>query len=173
METYTFQNLYVEQINDLHGAESQILSALPVWLEMTSSEELRQAFGLYLQEVRHHIEHLDKILGDLKMSSFAVKNNTVEGILSQGEAAAHHGGNSSVKDAALIAIVQRLIHYKMAIYGSARTYARHLDLNKAMDNLQRCLNEEGECDRNLTRIAEGGVFTTGINELACKAKAYV
>lgn len=172
MESYTFQNLYVEQINDLHGAESQIATKLPEWLEVTSSEELREEFGLYLQEVKSHIEHLDKILSELKLSAFPVKNQTVEGILSQGEIDAHHGGNSSVKDAALIAMVQRLIHYKMAIYGSARTFARHLDFNRSMDLLQRCLNEEGEVDRKLTRLAEGGVFTTGINELACKTKAY-
>jgi ferritin-like metal-binding protein YciE len=173
VESYTFQNLYVEQINDLHGAESLIVATLPEWLEVTSSEELREEFSFYLQEIKNHIEQLDKILSDLKLSAFPVKNSTIEGILGQGQIAAHHGGNSSVKDASLIAIVQRLAHYKMAIYGTARTFARHLDFNRSMDILQRCLNEEGEVDRKLTRIAEGGVFTTGINEQACKAKAYI
>jgi ferritin-like metal-binding protein YciE len=170
MVTYSFENLLVEQLNDLYGAETQIIQALPEWISVTSDAELRETFAAYLLEVRHHVENIEKMFTELSLSPTLVKNVAIEGILNQGMQNAHHGGNSPVKDAALIALIQRLMHYKMAIYGSARTFARHLDYNKTMDSLQRALNEEGEADRKLTKLAEGGVFTTGINEHARKAK---
>lgn len=170
MESYSFQNLLVEQLNDLYSAETQIAQALPEWISVTSDSELRETFATYLQEVRHHVENIEKMFTELTLSPNMAKNLAIEGILNQAMQDAHHGGNSPVKDAALIALAQRLMHYKMAIYGSARTFARHLDYNKTMDSLQRALNEEGEADRKLTKLAEGGVFTTGINEQACKVK---
>ncbi len=168
---YSFQELFLEQLNDLYSAEEQIAQVLPRIIDVTSSGELRDAFSHYLQEVNHHTDYLKKIFGDLQLSPNGAKCMAIEGMIEEGEAVMQHGGNSAVKDAALIAILQRLQHYKIAVYGTARTFARHLNCNKVVDlhNLQRALNEEGETDKKLTKLAEGGMFSTGINEEALKA----
>lgn len=170
---YTFHQLLSEQLNDLFSGEEQIAEALPHIIAVTSSGELRDAFDIYLKEIRQHIVNLDKIFHDLKISPSGSRCPAMDGILDAAENVLKRGGNSSVKDASLIAIVQRLQHYKIAVYGTARTFCRHLNHGKAMDLLQRALNEEGETDRQLTRLAEGGVFTTGINEEACRTKTSV
>lgn len=169
-QPYTFQQLFAEQLNDLISAEEQIAAVMPTVIPVTSSGELREAFDLYAKEVQHHIELLHQIFSELRIAPSGEKCTAVQGMIEEEGGIIHHGGNSAVKDAALIAAVQRLQHYKMALYGTARTFARHLEYNKAMGALQRSLNEETEMDRKLTRLAEGGIFTTGINEEACRCK---
>ncbi len=75
-------------------------------------------------------------------------------------------GDPTVKDAALIAAAQRVEHYEIAGYGTARTIADHLGHGDAKSLLQESLNEEGETDKKLTALAEGGMFKTGINQKA-------
>lgn len=173
MESYTFKDLYFEQLNTLYSVEQQIVESFPKLMDVISSTELRESYSHYLTEVRQHIDKLETIFTDLKLNPIKEMNLTVKGILDEGNRAAQHSGNSCVKDSALIVVAQCLMHYKMALYGSTRTFATHLDYTKAVDLLQKALNEESESNNTLTKIAEGGLFTTGINELACKEKAYV
>jgi ferritin-like metal-binding protein YciE len=78
----------------------------------------------------------------------------MKGLISEGEEVISAKGDSSVKDAALIAAAQRVEHYEMAGYGSARTFAQRLGLTDVAQLLQTTLNEEGETDKLLTQIAE-------------------
>lgn len=57
-------------------------------------------------------------------------------------------------DAALVAAVQRVEHYEMAGYGTARAYAEKLGHQEGADLLQETLNEEGHANQTLTRLAE-------------------
>ena len=75
-------------------------------------------------------------------------------------------GNAAAKDAALIAAAQRVEHYEIAAYGTARTLADVLDLDDAKDLLDQTLDEEADADKLLTRIATGGLLKSGINEAA-------
>ena len=75
-------------------------------------------------------------------------------------------GDVAVKDAALIAAAQRVEHYEMAGYGAVRTYAKELGYKDAEKLLQQTLNEEGEADKKLTSLAEGGFLSSGINREA-------
>lgn len=171
MLLYSFQNLFVEQLNELYSSEKQIAAALPQLMGLVSSLDLRDKVDLYIQHVKHHAELLNLCLQELKINPQSHPCKPIEGIIQEMEVAAHHGGNSPVKDAAIIAMLQRLAHYKIALYGTARTFARHLNYH-AMDLLQRALIEENTMDRTLTRLAEGGIFSTGINEAAHRAKEY-
>ncbi len=172
-QQYQFQELFIEQLNDLFSAEEQIASALPRVISIVSSGDLREALTHYLQDVSKHNEHMSMVFQELNTQARGSVCKAIEDILEQLDNTAGRGGNSAVKDAAIIAIVQRLQHYKIAVYGTARTFARHLSQNKAMDLLQHALNGEGEADKKLTRLAEGGIFTTGINEEAIKEVSMV
>ena len=66
-------------------------------------------------------------------------------------------GDRDVRDAGLIGAAQRVEHYEIAGYGTARTLATRLGEGEAADKLQTTLDEEGEADRKLTAIAESEV----------------
>lgn len=167
---FSFQNLFIEHINELYSAEQQVVKVLPSIISEVASNELRDALDHYLVENQEHMKFLEACFLELKISPSGDVCKPIEGIIEEINEIKSKG-NSPIKDAALIGMVQRLMHFKIAVYGTARTFARHLNYH-SMDNLQRALNNEEKKDKYLTRLAEGGMFTTGINEEACRSKQY-
>jgi ferritin-like metal-binding protein YciE len=78
----------------------------------------------------------------------------MEGLLGEGESVLKDTSDPSVRDAAIISGVQRVEHYEIAGYGTARTYAEKLGDYRAADLLQKSLNEEAMADQTLSRLAE-------------------
>jgi ferritin-like metal-binding protein YciE len=70
------------------------------------------------------------------------------------------------KDAALIAAAQRIEHYEIAAYGTARTLADELGYDEAKSLLDETLDEESDADKLLTKIATGGLMRSGVNRAA-------
>jgi ferritin-like metal-binding protein YciE len=119
-----------------------------------------------LEQTREHLRRLENVFDDLGQSPMGEHCEAMEGLVQEGEKVIMASGDASVKDAALIAAAQRVEHYEMAGYGAVRTYAKELGYTDAENLLQKTLNEEGEADKLLTKLAEGGLFKTGINQEA-------
>jgi len=168
----SMEDLFVDQLRDLYSAEDQIIQALPQMAQAASSSELKTAFQQHLEQTRNHKQRLDRIFSTLNASSSGQKCEGMEGLLKEGQEAFQISGDALVKDAALIAAAQRVEHYEMAGYGTVRTFADQLGFSDAKDLLQQTLNEEGEADKKLTSLAEGGMFKTGINEKAAQHTGY-
>lgn len=165
MQLQTLQDLFEHEISDLHSAETQLLEALPKLAGAASNGELRQAFEHHLQETRDHVSRLDDIRGQIG-SSTSEECKGMRGLIAEGEETLSTSGDPTVKDAALIAAAQRVEHYEIAAYGTARTLADELDLGAARDLLDQTLDEESNADKLLTQIATGGMFKAGINKQA-------
>jgi ferritin-like metal-binding protein YciE len=157
MKLHTLHDLYLEQIMDLYSAEQQLVEALPAMEEAATDPELKQAFGDHLAETRTHVERLERIFGQLELKPSASTCEAMKGLIREGRQAISAEGEPEVRDAALIAAAQRVEHYEIAGYGTARTFASRLGHFESVDELQRTLDEEAEADRRLTRIAESAV----------------
>lgn len=162
----SMEDLFVDQLRDLYNAEDQIIQALPQMAQAATSSDLKNAFQQHLDQTRGHKQRLERIFSDLGMNASGQKCEAMEGLLKEGQEALQISADSTVKDAALIAAAQRVEHYEMAGYGTVRTFADQLGHSEAKSLLQQTLNEEGEADKKLTSLAEGGLFKTGINEKA-------
>jgi ferritin-like metal-binding protein YciE len=90
----------------------------------------------------------------------------MRGLIDEGQEIIDATGDPDVKDAALIAAAQRVEHYEIAGYGTARTFADELDLDDPKDLLDQTLDEERNADKLLTKVATGGMFKAGINQQA-------
>ena len=157
MALESLQELYLEQLKDLHSAESQIIEALPKMIAQTKHAELRQAFELHLKQTKEQLRRLEQIGKRAGQDLTGHDCKGMEGLLEEGEELMEERADSDVLDAALIAAAQRVEHYEMAGYGCARTYARLLGLDDDAKLLQQTLNEEGETDHLLTAIAERAI----------------
>jgi len=166
MEIQTLNDLLVEQLQDLYNAETQLLVALPKLASASSHEELRDAFEKHLQETREHVSRLDRIGGEMRISLQGEECLGMAGLIREGEEVLAMQGDPTVIDAALIAAAQRVEHYEIAAYGTAKTLAGQLDLGDAKDLLEETLDEEAKADKLLTSIATGGMFKTGLNQRA-------
>jgi ferritin-like metal-binding protein YciE len=166
MKMKSLEDLYLDQLKDLHNAEKQLVQALPKMAKAATSVELQQGFQDHLEQTRLHVDRLDRIFSRLGASPGRKKCVAMEGLIEEGQEAIQLQGDPMVKDAALIAAAQRVEHYEIAGYGTVRTFANHLGFDSDVDLLQTTLDEEGATDKKLTALAEGGIFSTGINEQA-------
>jgi ferritin-like metal-binding protein YciE len=134
--------------------------------QAASTDELRQAFEHHLEETRDHVRRLDEIMAQVGLSAGTEKCKGMEGLIEEGDEIVKAQGDPTAKDAALIAAAQRVEHYEIAAYGTARTLADELDMGDAKDLLDQTLDEEGAADKLLTRIATGGLLKAGVNQRA-------
>lgn len=168
MPNLTLEDLYIDQLKDLYDAENQLLTALPKMASAAHSAELKKAFTEHLEQTRQQVRRLQKILSDLGQTTSGERCEAMEGIIRESEGVSTRSADPDVKDAALIAAAQRVEHYEMAGYGAVRAFAKRLDYHDAADMLNATLEEEGEADKQLTRIAEGHLFRAGVNKKADK-----
>lgn len=165
MQMQTLQDLFEHEISDLYSAETQLVAALPKMAQAASNDQLRGAFEHHLQETRDHVRRLEEIRGQIG-SSMSEECKGMRGLIAEGDETVSANGDSMVKDAALISAAQRVEHYEIAAYGTARTLAGELDLADAKDLLDQTLDEESNADKLLTKIATGGMFKAGVNQKA-------
>jgi ferritin-like metal-binding protein YciE len=165
MQLNTLKDLFEHELADLHDAETQLVEALPKMAQAASNDELRSAFEHHLNETRDHVRRLEEIRAQIG-SSMTEQCDGMRGLIKEGDEIVTAEGDPTVKDAALISAAQRVEHYEIAAYGTARTLAGELDLEDAKDLLDQTLEEESDADKLLTKIATGGMLKTGINEQA-------
>lgn len=154
MEINSLRELYVDQLRDLYDAENQLIKALPKMAKEATSDELRQGIEEHLEQTRGHAERLEQIFEQLGEKPKGKKCKGMQGVIEEGSEVLKEDMEEDTKDAAIIAAAQRVEHYEIAGYGTARTYANLLDENEAAELLEETLDEEKETDQKLTELAE-------------------
>ncbi|HLJ15140.1 MAG TPA: ferritin-like domain-containing protein [Bryobacteraceae bacterium] len=157
MKIQRMDDLFLEQIEDLYDAEQRLVKALPKMADASTSPELRSAFTEHLQQTRHHVERLERIFTALGKKAKGETCDAMKGLISEGEDIVSDIEQSALRDAGLIAAANRVEHYEIAAYGSAKTFAQVLGHQDAVRELEATLEEEKRADETLTRIAESRV----------------
>ena len=161
-------DLLKHEIQDLYSAEEQIVSALPNMIEKAKNPDLKKALKDHLQITRQHLSRLEQVkmqMGGEKenggenkgLFSRLFKSRQVcrgmQGLIEEGNKVMGEDMHADVLDAVIIASAQKIEHYEICGYGTARTFARELGLEKAAQLLEQTLNEEYEADDLLTQLA--------------------
>lgn len=149
----SLRDLFLEEMKDLYSAEQQLTKSLPKMADAASSPDLKQAFKDHLEQTQGHIERLERIFEAAGITGKGKKCEGMEGLLKEGAEMAGVKANPELRDAALIGAAQRVEHYEIAAYGTVRTFAERLGERDAAKLLQNTLNEEGDTDKKLTKIA--------------------
>jgi ferritin-like metal-binding protein YciE len=157
LELASLKDLFVKEIEDLYDAENRLTVALPKVMDAAHSRQLKQAIEQHLAETKTHVSRLETIFRQLNIEPARETCKAMKGLISEGEEVIEAKGDSDVKDAALIASAQRVEHYEISGYGTARTFAQRLGLQDAANLLQQTLNEEVAADKKLNQIAESSV----------------
>ena len=154
MSIETMQELLIDELKDLYSAEKQIVKALPKLAKAASTPELQDALLNHLEETKGQIDRLEKI-AELVGKKLTGKTCVgMKGVLEEGSEVLEETDEGIVRDAALIAASQRVEHYEMAGYGSARDFANTLGLSEVAELLEETLAEEKEADKKLTSISK-------------------
>ena len=155
MAIESLNELFVEQLRDLYDAENQLIKALPKMAQGANSDELRQGLEEHLEQTKEHAQRIETIFEQLGEKAKGKKCKAMEGLIKEGSETLGEDMNEDVKDAAIIAAAQRVEHYEIAGYGTARTFANLLGEREAASLLEQTLDEEKETDAKLTRLSEG------------------
>ena len=153
-ETNPLEELLVDELKDLYSAENQIIKALPKMAKAASSPELKRAFERHLEETRRQVERLNQIGETLDIRLTGKKCKGMEGLIEEGKEIMEEDLDDNAIDAGLIGAAQKVEHYEIAGYGTARTHAELLGHSKVAKLLQQTLDEEGATDKKLTALAE-------------------
>jgi len=174
METMiNLNDLLKHEIMDLYSAEEQIIEALPGMIDKAKNPELKKALREHLRITEEQKNRLDKIKqsfgegeaegeGGEKKGFFSrlfggggEKCKGMEGLIKEGEKIMKADITDEALDAAIIASAQKIEHYEICGYGTARAFARELQLTEVERLLTQTLNEEYTSDDMLTELAVG------------------
>jgi ferritin-like metal-binding protein YciE len=154
-EIKDFQSLYSLQLQYLLSTENQIIKGLQSMIEHASDTQLKQAFQSHLQETEVHAQRLKQLIPDVNSGEVDDKKDPIiTALIGSGENIVKESDEGPVRDAGLIASAQKVEHYEMASYGSARDWAGLLGLSNHVQVLQKTLDEEKHADHLLTTIAQ-------------------
>ncbi|HLO31083.1 MAG TPA: ferritin-like domain-containing protein [Anaerolineales bacterium] len=157
MKITTLDELLEDELKDIYSAETQLIRALPEMAKSAESNDLRAALEQHLEQTRVHAQRIEDICNDLKTTPHGKTCTGMEGLLKEGKEVLQSDLESEPKQAALIGAAQRVEHYEIAAYGTARAHARQLGYLKAVELLGQTLQEEKEADHKLTLVAENRV----------------
>jgi ferritin-like metal-binding protein YciE len=126
-------------------------------VKAASNKELAAGFQEHLEQTKGHAKRLEQILSSHQQTTRGPKCKGMEGIVAEGAEMIEEEADDEVKDAGLIAAAQRVEHYEMAGYGTARTYAELLGDKEGAKLLGLTLEEERQTDQKLSKLAKSAV----------------
>jgi ferritin-like metal-binding protein YciE len=154
MSVSSMEELLIDELKDLYSAEKQIVRSLPKLAKAVTLPDLKQALLDHLEETKGHVSRLEQI-GELVGKKMTGKSCVgMKGVLEEGSEVLEDTNKGSVRDAALISAAQRVEHYEMAGYGSAREFAKILGMADVAELLDETLTEEKTADKKLSAIAK-------------------
>jgi ferritin-like metal-binding protein YciE len=157
MELKSLDDVLEAELKDLLSAEKQLVEALPDIADAATSDDLKTAVNAHLDETRGHVRRLEEVFEAIGIEVESEHCDGMEGLISEGSEVAQADGDGAARDAALIGAAQRVEHYEIAAYGTARSIARQLGHTEAANLLGQTLEEESAADEKLTKIAEASV----------------
>jgi ferritin-like metal-binding protein YciE len=153
----SFDDLFVEQLQDLYDAEQRLVKAVPKMADAAHNSVLKAAFQDHLRQTQGQVTRLEQAFRMLGKSANPKTCEAMKGLIEEGQDAISASGDPDVKDAALIAAAQRVEHYEIAGCGTVRTVAQRLGRQDTARLLQQTLDEETATDKKLTSLAEQSI----------------
>jgi Mn-containing catalase len=149
------RELLIDQMRDLLHAEKQLVKALPKMIEAAKSEQLSSLIEHHLAETETQVERLTEGLKMVDAPTRAKPCKGMMGLLEEGDEVMKEGKKMEPAgaDLALIGAAQKVEHYEMAGYITARNLAQQLQMPDLVQLLQLSLAEEQNADQLLSQVA--------------------
>ena len=150
------KELLVEELQDLLHAETQLVGALPKMADAAHSAKLQETFIKHLQQTETHVERLKKVFELLGEKAQPRPCKAMMGLVEEGAETIEEGKEKETlaADLALISAAQKVEHYEISGYGTARALARQIGEIDVATLLSHTLGDEESADYILTAIAK-------------------
>ena len=162
--------LYINSLQKALDMEQKITKALPAMVDKSSDPELATAFNDHLQQTKGHVEKVQSLLNNLTGEAKTVTCKVISGLTTEAEDMVKDTTDSSIRDVALIAAGQQVEHHEIAIYGTLRSWAELLGLDRDAQVLESILDEEKAADETLSSLSDN-INTTAETNARVEANA--
>jgi ferritin-like metal-binding protein YciE len=163
MKLNSLEDLLHHELKDLYSAENQLVKALPKMAKAATSSELQEGFEEHLEQTKGHVQRLEQIAEQLGKGLSGHRCKAMESLIEEGADLMKEDAQDTVLDAGLIGAAQRVEHYEIAAYGTARALANQLGHSDIAELLGQTLEEEKQTDAKLTELAESSVNAEAAN----------
>jgi len=150
----SLREAYVAGLKELYDVEQQITQMLPTMAQQASHPDLKRAIEEHVRQTEGQIHRLDQIFQRMGETPGGVPCPSLRALFEEAQQKLQQSKDPDTRDALLIAAQQKVEHLEIAGYGTARSWALHLNEADAAELLQQTADEEGETDKRLTRLAE-------------------
>jgi len=154
MSLATLHDLLLHELRDLYNAEHQILRALPVLARKATAPALTKALERHARQTEQQEARLERCFEILGVAARGKHCKGMEGLLTEGREMVEEAENETVRDAAIIGGCQKVEHYEICGYGTARAFAEKLGHEDIAALLGETLEEEAATNERLTEIAD-------------------
>lgn len=150
------REVLVDQLRDMLHAEKQLLKAIPKMVKAARSVQLQTLFETHLSETEGQVERLNEALKLLDAPARAKPCRGMEGLIEEGNEVMKDGAEKqdAPADLALIGAAQRVEHYEIAAYTTARNLALQLRQPAIVQLLTLSLGEEQNAGQLLDQVAQ-------------------
>jgi len=149
----TLEDLLVDQLQDLYDAEKQLVKALPKMAKAATSDELQQTIREHLEETQNQVSRLEQAFEHLDKPAKSKACKAMRGLIEEGNEVISEDAEDPFNDLGIIAAAQRVEHYEISAYGTARTLAEHLGQDEVASLLEETEEEEKAADGKLNDVA--------------------
>jgi Mn-containing catalase len=157
-------DLLIDQLRDILHAEKQLTKALPKMAEAARFDQLRELFEVHLAETEAQVERLNECFELLGKTPRAKPCKGMQGIVEEGQEVMQEGEkkDAASADLALIGAAQRVEHYEISGYTTARNLAQQLRHSAVVSLLSKSLAEEENADQLLNQVARSLMSVAGM-----------
>ncbi|WP_299666416.1 DUF892 family protein [uncultured Polaribacter sp.] len=150
----TLRDLFEHEIQDLYSAEKQLKETFPQLIDEASDAKLTDLLTKYSDQNKTQLEEVRQIAATLNTNPGNSKCEAMEGLIKECKGLLKHDMTANVKDAGLIARVQRMMHYEISAYGTSVRYAKELKEDTIAEKLQNILDQKYNVDEKLGEMAK-------------------
>ncbi len=156
MPIVTIRDLYVVELTELLDAEQQVLCELPLLASAATADELRHVFDEHYRQTHEQVTRLEGIFREMDERPRGAGSRGLRAIIEDARLRTALLDRGPARDAALLAVGQRIAHHEIGAYRSALTYAGRLVDRRGAARLEDALKEEDGMSRRLEALAAAG-----------------
>lgn len=165
-----FYKMFLGQLQEVYSAEIQFAEVFPLIINTLKAQELKDLLKFRIESPDNQKKMLGEVYDLLGETPHTGHSDAMRELVRECRAISESALPQAVRDAQLIAALQKIMHYEIASFGSLHRFAAEQNLDAIAHILSELLHLARDADERLTEAAEGGWFRSGIDQKAIDAE---
>ena len=152
----SLEDIYEHELQDLWSANDQMKKVVEQLAKKATDSDLKNRLEKSVQGIQKHTDTIKSLLEDFGGEVSKEHCKGMEGLCKEAlkHAVEEDIDDGAVRDVIIIAQYQRMCHYGIAGFGTAKAYAEALGEEEAAETLEQITADIYDTDENMSQLAE-------------------